>query len=196
MKKWTVISLAVIIPLTVFAYYTYTYWGWFGGENYKKPVFSISQDPDLVSLLYSLNISKDEISNLALEYVTTIAGVPVWVEGQAQNYYRKDGSIAYSKISIKENMRNDSRKTVLLAHEYLHYVWDTKLNKTTQDEIAKSLNETYNRDVLMQERTKKYVDNNKLVASELFAFYCTERINLPKMVADNCHIDRTKLKLN
>ena len=160
-------------------------------ESIKPPA---SRDENIAAILYSVGGNEELLDNVSIKYVDKYKD-----ENQNGEYapvLNSDGTFSYGMITIKEGIDPTYEKTVI-AHEYLHHVWQAQLDQMTLHDLTSQLMTLYGKDHWMQNRTDWYSDTNSLVPTELFSFYCTEASDkyLSQYVLDTCnkYIDRSKL---
>lgn len=117
------------------------------------------------------------------------------MKGACQSYINPTtGRFLYGTLHIKRGIDPEQENT-MIAHEYLHHVWLTVLDKQTKETINSHLITMYSDDVYMKQRVKQYSDAGKLYPTELFSYYCTESSDayLTTFVRDQCntYIDRS-----
>lgn len=107
-----------------------------------------------------------------------------------------DGKFSYGTINLKTGLDAQTERGVV-AHEYLHHIWQTQLDANTIHDLTSQLMTTYGNDEWMKSRTDFYSDTNYLLPTELFAFYCTEVSDqyLTQYILNQCstYIDRSTL---
>lgn len=160
-------------------------------ESIKPPV---SRDENIAAILYSVGGKEELLDNVSIKYVDKYKDESQ--NGEYAPVLNSDGTFSYGMITIKEGIDPTYEKTVI-AHEYLHHVWQAQLDHMTLHDLTSQLMTLYGKDPWMQNRTDWYSDTNSLVPTELFSFYCTEASDkyLSQYVLDTCntYIDRSKL---
>ncbi len=110
-----------------------------------------------------------------------------------------DAKAVYSSLTIYVKPGIDLEKSkVVIAHEYLHYVWYEMMTEGQRSTVTSKVIGLYAKDIATQTRTIPYQNTNTLLPTELFSIYCTESSD--KYIAtilDDCskYIDRSKLVL-
>lgn len=160
-------------------------------ESIKPPV---SRDENIAAILYSVGGKEELLDNVSIKYVDKYKDKSQ--NGEYAPVLNSDSTFSYGMITIKEGIDPTYEKTVI-AHEYLHHVWQAQLDHMTLHDLTSQLMTLYGKDPWMQNRTDWYSDTNSLVPTELFSFYCTEASDkyLSQYVLDACnkYIDRSKL---
>lgn len=164
-------------------------------EAIKPPV---SRDDHLMAVLQEVGGKTELLDNVSVRYTDTFEGN--FANDNTRGIYVPvtdgDGKFSYGVINIKKGLDAQTEKGVV-AHEYLHHIWETQLDSTTLHDLTSQLMTLYGKDTWMQSRTDFYSDTNYLLPTELFAFYCTEVGNshLSQYVVDTCntYINRSTL---
>ncbi len=128
------------------------------------------QDQQLLS--YAHEVGAKYINDLGMEYADHFENNQV---GQYDSSYMGD-TFLYGEMKILTRQNDAAQVRAYVAHEYLHHIWDSKLDDSTKDKLTSQLINSYSNDRYMQDRltTAGYVDEDILIPSELFSFYCTE----------------------
>ena len=160
-------------------------------EAIKPPV---SRDDSIVAILHAVG-GKDELTdNVSMKYVDGYENAST--NGEYLPVLSSDGTFSYGTITIKKGINPTYEKTVV-AHEYLHHVWQAQLDAQTLHDLTSQLMTLYGNDAWIKDRTNWYSDSNMLLPTELFSFYCTEVSDkyLSQYVLDTCnkYIDRSAL---
>lgn len=157
-----------------------------------KPL--VSRDASLMNVLYSVGGKDSLINDVSVKYVEGYEK-----ENQRGEYLPMEdnnGNFAYGTITIKQGLDANKERTYV-AHEYLHHIWETGLDRQTQHDLTSQLLTLYGNDEWMKNRTDFYSDTSMLLPTELFSFYCTEvgDRHLSQYVLDQCntYINRSTL---
>ena len=138
----------------------------------KPPV---ARDNHLLAVVQQVGGKTDLIENVSIRYTDTFEGN--FAHDRTRGTYipisDSDGRFSYGIINVKTGLDTQTEKGVI-AHEYLHHIWEAQLDDTTLHDLTSQLMTMYGRDEWMQNRTNFYSDTNYLLPTELFAFYCTE----------------------
>lgn len=160
-------------------------------EAIKPPV---SRDDKIVAILHSVGGKDELIDNVSIKYVDSYDNATA--NGEYQPVVSSDGNFSYGTITVKKGIDPTYEKTVV-AHEYLHHVWQAQLDQQTLHDLTSQLMTLYGNDSWIKDRTNWYSDTNMLLPTELFSFYCTEVADqhLSQYVLDTCnkYIDRSAL---
>lgn len=166
-----------------------------GNPSVAKP--PVKQEPQLMSVLSSVGGEATKLDNVSITYVDNY---PNGFEGQSGEYAPfndYDGNFSHGTITIKKGLDANEEK-VLVAHEYLHHIWETQIDDKTLHDLTSQLMTLYGKDSDFQNRVTTYSDTNMLLPTELFAYYCTESSDqyLSQYVLEQCnrHIKRGALK--
>jgi len=161
----------------------------------KPPV---TRDEHLVAVLQEVGGKTDLIENVSIQYANSFEGnfANDNTRGTYVPFTDSDGNFSYGTINVKSGLDAQTEKGVV-AHEYLHHIWEAQLDDTTLHDLTSQLMTLYGKDTWMQSRTDFYSDTNYLLPTELFAFYCTEvgDSHLSQYVIDTCnkYINRSVL---
>ena len=160
-------------------------------EAIKPPV---SRDETIVAILHSVGGKDELIDNVSIKYVDSYNNATT--NGEYQPVVNSDGTFSYGTITVKKGIDPTYEKTVV-AHEYLHHIWQSQLDQQTLHDLTSQLMTLYGNDSWIKDRTNWYSDTNMLLPTELFSFYCTEVADqhLSQYVFDTCnkYIDRSAL---
>ena len=160
-------------------------------EAIKPPV---SRDETIVAILHSVGGKDELIDNVSIKYVDSYNNATT--NGEYQPVVNSDGTFSYGTITVKKGIDPTYEKTVV-AHEYLHHIWQSQLDQQTLHDLTSQLMTLYGNDSWIKDRTNWYSDTNMLLPTELFSFYCTEVADqhLSQYVLDTCnkYIDRSAL---
>lgn len=153
-----------------------------------------TQDSQLMAVLETVGGDKDVMKDVSLNYVDSYEVDTT--NGQYQPFVTSEGDFSYGVITVKKGLDPEWEKGVV-AHEYLHHVWETQLDDATIHDMTSQLMTLYGNDDWIKNRTDWYSDSNMLLPTELFSFYCTEVSDryLTSYVLETCntYIDRSKL---
>ncbi len=99
----------------------------------------------------------------------------LWADGQYNDYKKA--------ITVKKNSESQN---VILAHEYLHYVWFSGDLDSNQD-LVNNLQAFYNRTSSLQTRMEPY-PKDMVKPTEFFSYGCTEysRASIGEEIASYC----------
>lgn len=164
-------------------------------EVIKPPV---TRNDHLVAVLQEVGSKTEIIENVSVRYTDNFEDnfANDTTRGTYTPVTDGDGKFSYGIINIKSGLDPQTEKGVV-AHEYLHHIWETQLDSTTLHDLTSQLMTLYGKDSWMQGRTDFYSDTNYLLPTELFAFYCTEVSDqyLSQYVLDTCtkYINRSVL---
>lgn len=160
-------------------------------EAIKPPV---SRNEAIVAILHSVGGKDELIDNVSIKYVDSYNNATT--NGEYQPVVSSDGTFSYGTITVKKGIDPTYEKTVV-AHEYLHHIWQSQLDQQTLHDLTSQLMTLYGNDSWIKDRTNWYSDTNMLLPTELFSFYCTEVADqhLSQYVLDTCnkYIDRSVL---
>ena len=161
----------------------------------KPPV---EQNAHLMQVVADVGGDSNQLKDVSVKYVKDYKD---GFKGQAGEYTPYDdskGNFTYGVITIKQGLAPEEEKT-LVAHEYLHHVWETQLDQTTLHDLTSQLMTLYGKDDDFKTRVATYSDTNMLIPTELFAYYCTESSDryLTPYVIEKCnaYINRSTLQL-
>lgn len=160
-------------------------------ESIKPLVF---RDENIVAILYAVGGKDELIDDVSMKYTDGYENDTS--KGEYVPVINTDGTFSYGIITVKKGLDSTYEKTVV-AHEYLHHIWQSQLDQATLHDLTSQLMTLYGKDIWMQDRTNWYSDSNYLGPTELFSFYCTEVSNkyLSQYVLDVCnkYINRSVL---
>lgn len=160
-------------------------------EAIRPPV---SRDNNIMAILHAVGGKDELIDNISIKYVEGYDNAST--NGQYQPVVNSDGTFSYGTITVKNGVEPTYEKTVV-AHEYLHHIWQVHLDEQTLHDLTSQLMTLYGNDDWIKDRTNWYSDSNMLLPTELFSFYCTEASDkyLSQYVLDTCnkYIDRSAL---
>lgn len=146
-----------------------------------------SRDANLMNVMRTIGGKDSLIDDVSIKYVASYEN-----ENQLGEYLPvedNNGKFAYGTITIKQGQDSSSERTYV-AHEYLHHIWETGLDRQTQHDLTSQLMTLYGNDDWMKSRTDLYSDTSMLLPTELFSFYCTE-VNdkyLSQYVLEQCNV--------
>lgn len=160
-------------------------------EAIKPPV---ARDDAIVALFHTVGGKDELIDNVSMSYVDSYKNKDT--NGEYSPVINSDGTFSYGTITVKKGIEPTYEKTVV-AHEYLHHIWQAHLDEQTLHDLTSQLMTLYGNDTWIKDRTNWYSDSNMLLPTELFSFYCTEVADkyLSQYVLDTCnkYIDRSAL---
>lgn len=172
--------------------------GWFlVGIGYNPSVAKppVKQDSNLVNVITAIGGDTTKLQNVSVSYVDGY-DVPDRA-GEYIPYTDLNGDFSYGTITIKKGLEPDAEK-VIVAHEYLHHIWETQIDPATLHDLTSQLMTMYGDDDGFKNRVAQYSDTNMLLPTELFSFYCTESSDqyLTTYVAEQCstYINRSTLR--
>lgn len=155
---------------------------------------AVTRDDALVSVFHAVGGNDTYIDNISMIYVDGYENGTT--EGEYQPMVLDDGSFSYGTITVKRGIDPAYEKTVV-AHEYLHHIWQAQLDNQTLHDLTSQLMTLYGNDDWIKDRTNWYSDTNMLSPTELFSFYCTEvgDQHLSQYLLDTCstYINRSAL---
>lgn len=165
-------------------------------ETIRPPV---SQDSQIMAVLNVVGRNTDRyMDQVSVRYVDSFEGdfASDHTAGTYVPVLDSDGKFSYGTINLKTGLDAQTERGVV-AHEYLHHIWQTQLDANTIHDLTSQLMTTYGNDEWMKSRTDFYSDTNYLLPTELFAFYCTEVSDqyLTQYILNQCstYIDRSTL---
>lgn len=175
--------------------------GWFlVGVGYNPSVAKppVKQDGKLMSVVSTVGGDPSKLTNVSVSYVDDYKDGFEGQSGEYMPYEDQNGNFSHGTITIKRGLSPDEEK-VLVAHEYLHHIWETQIDPKTLHDLTSQLMTLYGKDDSFQKRVTTYSDMNMLLPTELFAYYCTESSDqyLSQYVIDQCntYIKRSSLSL-
>ena len=155
------------------------------------------QDAHLMQVVAAVGGDTAKLKDVSVKYV---ADYKDGFKNQAGEYMAHDdsrGNFSYGVMTIKRGLGAEEEK-VVVAHEYLHHVWEAEMDAQTLHDLTSQLMTLYGKDDWFKTRVATYSDTNMLMPTELFAFYCTESSDqyLTQYVIDRCntYIDRSTLR--
>lgn len=135
----------------------------------KPPV---SQDQQLMAILESVGGNKDLMKDVSISYVDGYKDNKR--AGEYQYVLDNDGKFSYGSITVKRG-QDPAYEKVVVAHEYLHHMWESQLDDQAKHALTSQLITLYGKDDWMKnQRVASYSDQNILEPTELYAFYCSE----------------------
>lgn len=135
---------------------------------------TLAHEPTIDATLRSIGATDTELSKFGTAYVDTYPGGLDNQRGQYQTYLNPtNGKYLYGQMTILRSTETQDLPRVV-AHEYLHHIWYSVLDESTKVKLTSDLISLYGNDSGIRNRTTAYVDSQKLQATELFSFYCTE----------------------
>lgn len=149
-----------------------------------------------------MNIGAKDTDKFATGYVDSKEfDIQLSHQGGEYTYFINplNGDFLYGELMIKSGLDKETEVTVI-AHEYLHHVWATKLEDKTKGNLTSDLITMYGNDPVFRDRMFEYSEKGILNPDELFAYYCTESSDgyLTKYVLRQCnkYIKRSALVIN
>jgi len=148
----------------------------------------ITQDAHLMQVIAAVGGDPTKLKDVSVNYV---ADYKNGFKNQAGEYASVDdskGNFSYGVMTIKQG-RDPEEEKIVVAHEYLHHIWESQLDQTTLHDLTSQLMTLYGKDEWFKTRVATYSDTNMLLPTELFAFYCTESSDqyLTQYVIDKCN---------
>lgn len=160
----------------------------------KPPV---AQDTHLMQIVATIGGDTAKLKDVSVKYVADYKDGFKNQAGEYMPYDDSKGNFSYGVMTIKQGLGAEEEK-VVVAHEYLHHVWESQLDQTTLHDLTSQLMTLYGKDDWFKTRVATYSDTNMLLPTELFAFYCTESSDqyLTPYVINECskHINRNTLR--
>jgi len=160
----------------------------------KPPV---TQDAHLMQVVATVGGDTARLKDVSVKYV---ANYENGFKNQAGEYASNDdskGNFSYGVMTVKQGLDLEEEKLVV-AHEYLHHVWEAELDPVTLHDLTSQLMTLYGKDGWFKTRVATYSDTNMLLPTELFAFYCTESSDqylTPYVIGEcNKYINRDTLR--
>lgn len=155
------------------------------------------QEPQLTRIITDIGGDPAKLSNVSVSYVDNYNDGFVGQSGEYTPYNDQHGNFSFGVITIKRGLDPEVEK-VLVAHEYLHHIWETQIDSLVLHDLTSQLMTLYGKDDELQNRVATYSDTNMLSPTELFAYYCTESSDqyLSQYVLSQCnkHINRGVLR--
>ena len=148
------------------------------------------QNAHLMQTLVAVGGDSQKMKDVSVKYVDGYKSNNGFTNqaGEYAPFIDSKGNFSYGILTVKQGLDVEAEKTVV-AHEYLHHVWESQLDETTQHDLTSQLMTLYGRDDWLKTRTATYSDTNMLLPTELFAFSCTESPDqyLTQYVLDKCN---------
>lgn len=105
----------------------------------------LTQDPNIVAQLISVGV---DVEMLKRDNVSLIYNNDLTYRGSYTAYYINDmKDYAYSTIVIKPDIDNEKST---IAHEYLHHIWNTKMDQAFKDRLTSYLLSAYGKNSFAQ----------------------------------------------
>ncbi len=160
----------------------------------KPPV---EQNAQLMRVVSAVGADPLKLKDVSVKYVPDYKDGFENQAGEYSPYEDSNGDFSYGVITIKEGLDAEEEKR-LVAHEYLHHIWEAEIDPTSQHDLTSQLMTLYGKDEWFKTRVATYSDTNMLIPTELFAFYCTESSDkyLTTYVVEECnkYINRDTLR--
>lgn len=164
-------------------------------DTFKPP---IEQNAHLMQVAESVGADTAQLKDVSVNYVTDYENGFKNQAGEYMAYNNSKGGFSYGTMTIKQGLDTEEEKSVI-AHEYLHHIWETELDTQTLHDLTSQLMTLYGKDEWLKARVATYSDTNMLMPTELFAFYCTESSDpyLTPYVVEKCntYVNRSSLQL-
>lgn len=155
------------------------------------------QDAHLMQVIATVGGDTAKLKDVSVKYVADYKDGFKNQAGEYMAYDDSKGNFSYGVITVKQGLGAEEEK-VVVAHEYLHHVWEAELDTQTLHDLTSQLMTLYGKDDWFKTRVATYSDTNMLMPTELFAFYCTESSDkyLTQYVIDKCnaYINRSTLR--
>ena len=170
------------------------------GIGYRPSIAKppITQEPQLMQIITAVGGDPIKLANVSVSYVDDYKDGFEGQSGEYMPYDDQDGNFSHGTITVKRGLDPEAEK-VLVAHEYLHHIWETQIDPKTLHDLTSQLMTLYGKDDALQNRVTTYSDTNMLLPTELFAYYCTESSDqyLSQYVLNQCntYIKRSSLSL-
>lgn len=127
----------------------------------EKPVFKL--DPEIAQLGKDLGIPEQALIDTKASF------------GDPTTICQHVSSGCYNGTIVIARKPDLAYEHVLLGHEYMHYVWDKKLNEATKDKVSSLVNDFYTKyQVNVQNRFSDYDARGADDPNERQAIFCTE----------------------
>lgn len=157
----------------------------------------LKSDSDLKNRLVKVAAVNADLSNISIIYIDSYADKPLQ-GGQYDPVIDPLSEHPYlAKITVQSG-RDNLETDRIVAHEYLHHIWNSDLTKNDKDMLSSNLPSALASDSFMINRLAGY-QGIQTSAFELFSFYCTESsdsfISAEVLELCNRYIDRSKLVL-
>lgn len=155
------------------------------------------QDAQLMQVIADVGGDTAKLKDVSVKYVADYKDGFKNQAGEYASYDDSKGNFSYGVMTVKQGLDPEEEK-IVVAHEYLHHVWEAELDPVTLHDLTSQLMTLYGKDDWFKTRVATYSDTNMLLPTELFAFYCTESSDqyLTPYVIDECnkHINRDALR--
>jgi len=160
----------------------------------KPPV---TQDAHLMQVVATVGGDTARLKDVSVKYVANYENGFKNQAGEYASYDDSKGNFSYGVMTVKQGLDLEEEKLVV-AHEYLHHVWEAELDPVTLHDLTSQLMTLYGKDGWFKTRVATYSDTNMLLPTELFAFYCTESSDqylTPYVIGEcNKYINRDTLR--
>lgn len=172
------------------------------GVGYSPSVADVvkppaKQDKKLMRVVSAIGGDSEKLKDVSVSYVNDYKGGFEGQSGEYMPFTDQEGNFSHATITVKRGLNPEEEK-VLVAHEYLHHIWETQIDPKTLHDLTSQLMTLYGKDDNFQNRVATYSDTNMLLPTELFAYYCTESSNqyLSQYVLSQCskYINRNVLQ--
>lgn len=172
------------------------------GVGYSPSVAEVAkppakQDKQLMRVVSVIGGDAEKLKDVSVSYVNDYKNGFEGQSGEYVPYTDQEGNFSYGTITVKKGLNSEEEK-VLVAHEYLHHIWETQIDPKTLHDLTSQLMTLYGKDDSFQNRVTTYSDTNMLLPTELFAYYCTESSDqyLSQYVLNQCnkYINRNVLQ--
>lgn len=155
------------------------------------------QDAHLMQVIAGVGGDTAKLKDVSVKYVADYKDGFKNQAGEYMAYDDSKGNFSYGVLTVKQGLDAEEEK-VVVAHEYLHHVWEAELDTQTLHDLTSQLMTLYGKDEWFKTRVATYSDTNMLMPTELFAFYCTESSDqyLTPYVIEQCskYINRGALR--
>lgn len=146
------------------------------------------QDAHLMQVIAAVGGDTAKLKDVSVKYVADYKDGFKNQAGEYMAYDDSKGNFSYGVMTVKQGLGAEEEK-VVVAHEYLHHVWEAEMDAQTLHDLTSQLMTLYGKDDWFKTRVATYSDTNMLMPTELFAFYCTESSDkyLTQYVIDRCN---------
>lgn len=155
----------------------------------------LTQDPNIVAQLIAVGA---DVEMLKRDNVSVYYNNELPYRGMYTPYYINNMTdYVYSTIDIKPGI--DGEKSTI-AHEYLHHIWNTKMDQEFKDKLTSYVLSAYGKNSAIQQTMSTYYKSETLSPNEIFAIMCTStpsQFITENFVTDTCnqYINRAALGL-
>lgn len=158
----------------------------------------VEQDTHIMQVISTIGGDTARLRDVSVQYVPDYKNGFKDQAGEYMSYDDSKGNFSYGTLTVMRGLASEEEK-IVVAHEYLHHVWETELDVQTIHDLTSQLMTLYGQDDWFKTRVANYSDTNMLMPTELFAYYCTESSDgyLTPYVLEQCskYINRKSLRL-